>query len=205
MISFIRGTLLEATLSSVVVDCNGLGYELGISARSAATLPQIGCQVEFFVRTRFTSESVSLYAFANKDERHLYDCLVAVSGIGPKAAMSILSKYGVTEVIQIVMTDDVAAMSKVPGVGKKTAQRLILELKSVFESDKSSFDVSGVQGIQMPLEPAASPDVLADVSSALLSMGFTSSEIELAIKDVDTTLPVEKLIGTALRRLGMSA
>ena len=205
MISHIRGTLLEASPSSVVVDCNGLGYELGISARSAATLPALGSQVELFVRTRFTSESMTLYAFSNKEERHLYDCLVAVNGIGPKAAMSVLSKYNVSEVFQIVMTDDVTSMSKVPGVGKKTAQRLILELKSVFEADKSSFDLASAQGIQMPLEPAAVPDALADVSSALLSMGFTSSEIELAVKDIDASLPVEKFVGIALRRLGMSA
>ena len=206
MISHIRGTLLEASSTSVVIECSGIGFELGISQRTASELPGIGEDVSLFVRTRITSESITLYAFSTNGERRLYDCLVAITGVGPKMAMAILSTYSAQELYSIVMTDNASAMSKIPGVGKKTAQRLNLELKSVFEKDKSFSTIAHVTDTNHAPVYAPVPDALHDASSALLSMGFTSSEIELALKDIDVNSNnLEKILQIALRRLGMSS
>jgi Holliday junction DNA helicase RuvA len=207
MIVYLTGTLLEATPSTVVLDVGGVGYELGISATTAASLPEVGSAgVSLFVRMVVREGAVDLYGFSTRDERTLFDKLVGISHVGPKLALSVLSTFSPAGLVAVVAADDAAGMSRVPGVGKKTASRLIMELTDVFAKDPS---LSGLAAdaaspsVAKDAAPVAS-SVETDVVEALLSMGFTSQEAELALEGHEEAgaATVEKALAYALRRLG---
>ena len=129
-----------------------------------------------------------------------------MSGVGPRLALAVLSTYTVGQLYSVVMAEDDKAMAKVPGVGKKTAQRLILELKSVFSKDKGFVPVDVIPGQAKMAVPAAAPSALDDAQAALLSMGFSPQEAEVALSGYDgQDMSVEELLGAALKRLGMDA
>ena len=205
MIVQLRGTVAEATLNTAVLDVSGVGFELGISGTTAATLPPVGAEATLYVRMQVREDAMALFGFATREERALFDRLVSVSGVGPKVALSVLSTFSVADLYTVVMTDDVKRMSTVPGVGKKTAQRLILELKGTFAKDKSLGGLAAALPAELPLAPAH-PTARADAQAALLSMGFTPQEAELALAgyDDDQTSAEDMLTG-ALKRLGMGA
>lgn len=209
MIAQLRGSLVEATLTSAVIDCSGVGFEVGISGTTAAQLPAPGEQVALFTRFRIANDVMSLYGFASREERTMFDRLVSVSGVGPRMALSVLSQFDAGALYQVVMADDAKRMATVPGVGKKTAQRLILELKSVFAKDRSfaGLAADGLQPGLLDAVPAASGGrALEEARAALLSMGFTSQEADLALDGHDgENMRVEDLLSAALRRLGMDA
>ncbi len=196
MISQLHGTLVEATMSSAVVDVSGVGFELGISGSTAATLPAPGGEVRLYTRMQVREDAMTLFGFASKDERTMFDRLVSVSGVGPRLALAVLSTYTVGQLYSLVM----------PGVGKKTAQRLILELKSTFAKDKGFVPVDVIPGqVAMPV-PAAAPSAIDDARAALLSMGFSPQETDVALSGYDgQDMRVEDLLGAALKRLGMDA
>ena len=188
-------------MSSAVVDVSGVGFELGISGSTAATLPTPGGEVCLYTRMQVREDAMTLFGFASKDERTMFDRLVSVSGVGPRLALAVLSTYTVGQLYSLVMAEDDKGMAKVPGVGKKTAQRLILELKSTFAKDKGFVPVDVIPGqVAMPV-PAAD-----DARAALLSMGFSPQETEVALSGYDgQDMRVEDLLGAALKRLGMDA
>ena len=197
MISQLHGTLVEATMSSAVVDVSGVGFELGISGSTAATLPTPGGEVRLYTRMQVREDAMTLFGFASKDERTMF---------GPRLALAVLSTYTVGQLYSLVMAEDDKGMAKVPGVGKKTAQRLILELKSTFAKDKGFVPVDVIPGqVAMPV-PAAAPSAIDDARAALLSMGFSPQETDVALSGYDgQDMRVEDLLGAALKRLGMDA
>lgn len=205
MISQLSGVLVEAVPSAIVIDVHGVGFELGISGTTAASLPPVGEEVRVYTRMVVREDSCTLFGFASKDERTMFDRLVSVSGVGTKLALAILSTFSVGQLYTVVMAEDAKAMATVSGVGKKTAQRLILELKSVFAKDKSLI-AAEVPNVALPLDVAASQasSAIDDATAALLSMGFTPAEVTLALEGYDGAgMRVEDLLGAALRRLGM--
>lgn len=207
MISQLSGVLVEAVPSAIVIDVHGVGFELGISGTTAASLPPVGEEVRVYTRMVVREDSCTLFGFASKDERTMFDRLVAVSGVGAKLALAILSTFSVGQLYTVVMAEDAKAMATVSGVGKKTAQRLILELKSVFAKDKSLV-AAEVPSVALPLDVAApqASSAIDDATAALLSMGFTPAEVTLALEGYDGAgMRVEDLLGAALRRLGMDA
>lgn len=205
MVSILNGTLIEATAGSAVIDVNGIGFELGISATTASSLAQVGSPTRLYTRMVVREDSCTLFGFATKDERTMFDKLVSVSGVGAKLALAILSSFTVPELYTLVMMEDDKGMATVPGVGKKTAQRLILELKGVFEKDRSLAG-SAAPTVPLPFAPAAAPSAIEDATAALLSMGFTAAEVTLALDGYDgKDMRVEELLALALRRLGMES
>mgnify|MGYP004515438417 FL=1 len=206
MISLIRGTLIEATPQYAIVDAAGVGFELGISSMTAAALPALGAECRLYARLQVREDAMTLFGFASKEERAMFDHLLSVSGVGPRLALAILSRYSVSQVYSIVMAEDATAMSAVSGVGKKTAQRLILELKSTFAKDRSFAAAEVPAANQTVMAFSQEPSVLEDARQALLSMGFSPQETELALDGYDGQgMRVEDLLGAALRRLGMDA
>lgn len=204
MIVQLTGTLVEVTPSHVVLDVNGVGYELGVSANTAAALPAAGEPgVTLLARMVVRDNAMLLYGFASSEERALFDRLCAISGVGPALALSVLSTFTPQGLAGAVVTGDAALIATTPGVGKKLANRLLVELEEVFAK---SPELRGV--IAAPVAatsaPAASTSVEADVTAALLSMGFSPQEVSVALEGheeagADT---VEKAVGYALRRLG---
>ena len=207
MISLLHGTLVEATASRAVLDVSGVGFEMGISATTAATLPALGEEARLFTRMQVREDALSLYGFSTSDERTMFDRLITVSGVGPHLALAVLSKFTVGQLYSVVMAEDDKAMATVSGVGKKTAQRLILELKSVFSKDKGFAPAeSGLLVAASTLAPVVESSALEDARSALLSMGFSPQEAELALDGYDgSDMRVEQILGAALKRLGMDA
>lgn len=203
MITLLTGTLVSATPSVAVLDVGGVGFELGISATTAAALPCPGESCRLHCRLQVREDALALFGFSSATERAMFDRLVAVSGVGPRLALAVLSTYSVDQLYAVVCAEDDKAMSKVPGVGKKTAQRLILELKGVFAKDRE------LSGISVPAAPAqiapAAPAALDDVRAALLAMGFSPQEAELSLEGADAQGRVEDLLAAALRRLGADA
>lgn len=193
MIAFLRGKLASKAYDYVVLDVSGVGYKIMLSGQSVSRLPEIGTEIQLLTKMIVKEDDVALYGFQNATEQNVFERLISVSGIGPKAALSILSSYSAEEVIEIIASQDSVRMQKAPGIGKKTASRIILELKDVFAQvggDLSSQTLS------------ASTSALQGAREALLSMGFTSTEIDLALKDAPSEETETGLLQYALKRLG---
>lgn len=210
MIVQLTGTLVEATPSQAVLDVGGVGYLLGISGLTAAGLPPAGTP-DVCLQTRMVvrEDAVTLFGFATREERALFDRLVSISSVGPKLALSVLSTYSPSQLYDVVMAEDTGLMTRVPGVGKKVASRLILELKGSFQKDADLFGLAGKSRFAAPEGQASLPtagSVDDDVASALLSMGFTSREIELALQGREEAgaATLEQAVAYALHRLGQS-
>lgn len=210
MIVQLTGSIVEATASHVVLDVAGVGYELGISANTAAALPPAGeAGVTVLTRLVLRDDAVELYGFYSREERAVFDRLVAVSGVGPKLALSVLSTFTPSQLATVVTAQDVTRMSQVPGVGKKKAQRLLVELEGVFQRDA---ELRGLVGLSSPGEVAAGAvaavpsgqSVQSEATDALLSMGFTPQEAELALEGLEDAgvTTIESAVSYALRRLG---
>ena len=206
MIVQLTGTLVEVLPTHVVLDVGGVGYELGVSSSTAAALPQVG-EVGVTVLTRLIvrEDAMDLYGFATREERALFDRLVAISGVGPKLALSVLSTFSPAQLATVVATQDIGRMAQVPGVGKRKGQRLLVELEGVFAKDA---ELRGLVGLEQPsLSTAVAPQassVVAEATDALLSMGFSPQEAELALEGYEEAgaTTIEKALSFALRRLG---
>ena len=193
MIAFLRGKLASKAYDYVVLDVSGVGYKIMLSGQSVSRLPEIGTEIQLLTKMIVKEDDVALYGFQNATEQDVFERLISVSGIGPKAALSILSSYSAEEVIEIIASQDSVRMQKAPGIGKKTASRIILELKDVFAQ---------VGGELSSQTPSASTSALQGAREALLSMGFTSTEIDLALKDAPSEETETGLLQYALKRVG---
>ena len=210
MIVQLTGTLLEVLPTHIVLDVGGVGFELGVSSTTAASLPHVGeSGVTVLARMVVRDGSMELYGFATREERALFDQLRAISGVGSKLALSVLSTFSPAALAQIVTTQDAARMAQVPGVGRKKATRLIVELSDVFSKNaelRGLVGLSSPDAASLPLGTAAAAGagVEADATEALLSMGFTSQEAELALEGHAEAgaVSVEQVLAYALRRLG---
>lgn len=209
MIVQLTGTLIEGTSTHIVLDVGGVGYELGVSSNTAAELPQVGeAGVTVYTRLIAGQDSLRLYGFATTEERALFDHLITIPKVGPKVALSVLSTYTSEALATIVADEDTKRMSRVPGVGSKTAQRMVLELQGIFAKDAELSHLgkqlhgSGSDAEQPTQGSTAA--VMDEVKQALLSMGFTSREIELVLNGYDTNgeASVKDALSYALKRLG---
>ncbi|AEB07267.1 Holliday junction DNA helicase subunit RuvA [Coriobacterium glomerans PW2] len=206
MISQLHGTLVDSSPTSALIDVAGVGYELGISGVTAQALPQPGSDVMLFTRLQVRQDALTLFGFATREERAMFDRLIAVSSIGARLALATLSTFTVSQIRVIVAQEDAARMAEVPGVGKKTAQRLILELKSTLEKGDlpGCADASRESGAMSPSAGSA----VDDARAALLSMGFSPQEVAVALEtlgDEEREMRVESVLAGALRRLGSGA
>ncbi len=207
MIVQLTGTLIELMPSHAVLDVQGVGYELGISQQSAAELPPVGTAgVTILTRLVVREDAMELYGFASREERTLFDRLIAISGVGPKLALSVLSTFKPAALASVVAAQDASRMAQVPGVGKRKAQRLLVDLDGVFQKDGELRSLVGLIEPSFddvaPAAPASS--ALAEATDALLSMGFSPQEAELALQEIDdaSSATVEKALAYALKRLG---
>jgi len=208
MIVQLVGTIVELTSSTLVLDVQGVGYELGVSATTAAELPPAGTQgVRVLTRMVVREDAVDLYGFGSKEERALFDRLVGISGVGPSLALLVLSSFTPAQLAAVVASGDASRLTVVPRVGKKLAGRLMLELQGVFQKDATLLHLVG-EATDVPQEPApVAGSVVDEVVQALLSMGFTSQEATLALDGYDASdaATIEGALSYALKRLGGGA
>lgn len=206
MIVQLTGTLVEVYPTHAVLDVGGVGYELGISANTAAALPAVGeAGVTLFTRMIVREDAMELYGFSTRQERALFDRLISISRVGPSLALSTLSTFTPQALATVVATQDVTRMTQVSGVGKKNAQRILMELQDVFANDselRSLVGLSTQQEIQADVLRPQVQDVAAEATEALLGMGFAPQEAELALEGLDEKADVSAAIRYALKRLG---
>ena len=197
MFYHIEGKLAELEPGLAVIDCSGVGYALGITAFTASRL-HLGEKTKLYVAESIGENNFDLYGFSGKNEKHCFDMLISVSGIGPKAAMAILSSISPEGLALAVMNGDEKSLTAAPGIGKKTAQRIILELK-----DKVSKD-PGLKDMDIrPVQSAAAGDtVLSDVMAALTVLGYSSAEVGPVLRKIDTSsMAAEDIIKVVLRQM----
>jgi len=196
VIAFLTGRIAEKTATHAVLDVAGVGYRVAMPTGSLAALPAEGDTVTVYTYLHVREDEMSLFGFESQAERALFEKLITVSGVGPKVALAALSSFSPDALTAAISTEDVALISSIPGVGKKTAQRMILDLKDKLDG----VTMSSVTGT------AAGSDATADARDALLSMGFSSAEIAAALKGFEgATADTQSLLRHALKRLGGGA
>lgn len=186
MFAFAEGLLDDLNIDSCVIDVGGFGVNVNIPARTAAELPGIGEHVKLYTYTSVREDGISLYGFASRDELHMFKKLITVSGVGPKVALGVMSAMDVNTLRLAIISEDAKAISKAPGVGAKTAQRIVLDLKDKVKMSDDEI-IAGVRsvasegvntGIKMSSE-------MEDAVSALTSLGFGITEARKAVSGVE--------------------
>jgi Holliday junction DNA helicase RuvA len=193
VIASLNGELLARRPDSVVIEVGGVGFEVLMSNRDISKLPDPGKQVRILTKLQVRDDAFVLFGFLSESGKRLFEKLTSVTGVGPKVALSVLSTYSPEELAAYVVAQDVAAIQRVPGVGKKMASRLVLELKDSLEGEAQ---------LPVPLTPTRNEAAFSGVTEALLSMGFTATEAELALKGAPEQASETVLLQYALKRLG---
>ncbi len=199
MIGWLRGRLLRKSLPVVVLDVGGVGYEVAVPLGTFGALPAEGEPVELDVLTVFRTDSLQLYGFRSANEKRVFATLLGVSGVGPKLALAILSSLEPAELAAAVEQDRASALERVPGIGRKTARRLVLELK-----DRLAVEQGLIAAADVPSVPGAD-GVAADAVAALVNLGYRRPDAERAVRDAaaeQAPADLTGLIKSSLRRLG---
>lgn len=198
MISYIRGELVAIEEEKVIVDVNGVGFGIYMPGQSMGMLPPIGESVKLHTYMNVREDAIQLFGFLTRDDLKVFKLVIGVSGIGPKGGLSILSQLSPDELRFAVMSHDVKAISAAPGIGKKTAEKLIIELK-----DKLSIEdvLEKVSDTGRNLAAAASNQVQAEAVQALVALGYGNAEALKAVKKVEVSedTAVEEVLKQALK------
>ena len=204
MIAHLRGRLLQKDAESVVLDVGGVGYEVAVSAAAARALGLAGSEASLWIHSHGVPDAgPSLYGFTDRDERALFETLLSVQGVGPKVALAILAGLPAAELTKAIAGADVARLTQIRGVGRKTAERLAVELRDKLVPFPVAPALPG-GGLPASLASPAQallPERLVDVQGALVALGYRLSELEAVIPRMDPARPVEDLIKQGLAAL----
>lgn len=201
MISFIQGELSEVLENIVVVDNNGVGYNVEVPISVLSGLPSIGSKVKLYTYLSVREDAMKLFGFLSRDDLNIFKLLIGVSGIGPKGALAILSAMTPNDLRMAVMSDDAKAIARAPGIGLKTAQKLIIEAKGKISvpdyMEGGSISLSAAAGIPEDADPRA------EAIAALTALGYSNSEAVLAVKKVEYTdgMDAESVLKASLKHL----
>lgn len=212
MIETLYGRIFEidAVSCTVIIECAGVGYKVAVSANTLSQLPEpkyepdgtqvAGKPVRLYTHMSVRDDGVELFGFYSREELTMFRLLIGVSGVGPKAGMSILSLLTPKKLALVIAAEDTKAISRAPGVGAKTAARIVLELKEKLEKSFPQFtsDASDTSSEVPARGGSAKGGSLADARDALIVLGYSRSEIAAAMKNLDTSASTEELIKSAL-------
>ena len=193
MITHLTGKLAEKHPPQITIDVNGIGYELEVSMQTFYQLPNIGESIHIHTQLIVREDAHLLFGFAGKAERATFRQLVKVSGIGSKTALCILSAFSVAELAAAIAQEDIKRLSAAPGIGKKTAERMILELRGKLAP--TSGEATGL------FAPAVTPDASEDIISTLLALGYNEREARAATKGIPADTDVGEGVRLALKNL----
>jgi len=193
MYAYIRGPVAEIGTDRAILDAGGVGYELFCSANTLKLLRQ-GKETKLLTHFHLAEGVMALYGFHSEEERQMFRRLISVTRIGPKLALSVLSVLQPSDVAAAIITDNVRAFDRVPGMGRKTAQRVLLELKE-------KIDTQELAGVGFAPEAAESADLRAQAAAALVSLGYDGATASKAVAQVQDAGTVEEMITKALRGL----
>lgn len=189
MIGRLSGILLEKNPPQLLIDCNGVGYEVGVPMSTFYNLPGLGEKVALLTHLAIREDAHVLYGFGTAEERNVFKQLIKISGVGARTALSILSGMSVQDLAQAITMQEAGRLTKVPGIGKKTAERLLLELKGKLGADLG------------PVGSHHASDASGDILNALIALGYSDKEAMLALKQLPADTSVSDGIKLALKTL----
>lgn len=192
MYEYIIGKYIGFIRDYIVVENNGIGYKVFTSGSTVASIPKIGEDVKLYTEQIVREDFIGIYGFYSYEELDMFKLLLSVNGVGPKAALSLLSISNVNNLRYAIASNDTNHLCKGVGIGKKTASRIVLELKDKLQKDNINYDELEENGTS-----------IAEAMSALISLGYSEKEAEKALKNVDTTESVENIIKNSLKELMM--
>jgi len=204
VIARLRGELLERGLQEVVVDAGGVGYGVHVTLNTLAALGPQGSEVDLHIHTQVREDAITLFGFATRAEREAFRRLIAVSGVGPKLARSVLSTYTPAELAGALHTGDLKRLSRVPGVGKRTAERLVVELRDAFADQSSTGSPLGAGALSLAGRKDDHARALADLESALGHLGYRGAQLKRALAAAEPqakNLSLEELLRLSLSSL----
>ncbi len=196
MLYSVKGELIHLEANMAVICCGGVGFRCRITMNTARRLPKLGAEAMLFTIMDVREDAIELFGFAEKKELECFRQLTSITGVGPKAAIAVLSELSPDQVALSVAAGDHKAFTRASGVGPKLAQRIVLEMK-----DKVAALSTGAVGAELPAGNASAVGHAAEAVKALGALGFSSSEAAAAVGKLDETLSVEELIRQALRLL----
>lgn len=198
MLYSVRGKLIHTTISSAVVECGGVGYNCQTTFNTLKTLKQ-GTEVMLYTYLNVREDAVELFGFATKTELDTFKTLISVSGVGPKAGLSVLSELSPEQVAMAIATDDIKTITRAQGIGKKIAQRIVLELKDKLAKAASSD--SSMSAVASGAANAVTGNIPKAIE-ALGVLGYSPSDVSPVLAMLDSSLPVEQLIAMTLKQMG---
>lgn len=200
MIQYIKGTLVDMDAESVTIDHQGIGFQVFVSGQTFAQLPAFGAEIKLYTYFQVKDDGFSLFGFLAKDDLRVFQLLLGVGGIGPKGALAVLSTLTPDELRFAVLAEDTAAITKASGIGKKTAQRVILELKDKLKLEESW---TSQQAVSENLHLALENGIRQEALLALTALGYAASEAMQVLADIEITPEsnVEDILRCALKNM----
>jgi holliday junction DNA helicase RuvA len=200
MIGQVRGIILEKQAPQMVLDVQGIGYEIDAPMSTFYQLPDVGVEVTLFTHFVVREDAHHLYGFYTRDERHLFRTLLKVNGVGPRLALTILSSTSPEEFVRCVLNNDTASLVRLPGIGKKTAERLVIEMRDKLADWCQASKAQG--GTHLMQDNTTRHHILQDAISALMSLGYKQQEANRTVTKIDDgAANSEELIRRALREM----
>lgn len=198
MISYIKGKLEAKNIDSVIIDVGGIGYKINMSTNSMDRLGETGAEAKVYTYMRVREDDISLFGFCTNEELKMFEQLLGVSGVGAKSALSILANISPSSFALAIITGDINTLKGLPGIGAKSAQRMILELKDKMKTQEA------IETEVIPVQVTAKNDKAKDAIEALQVLGYSRRDIELIMAKINTEeLSVEEIIKQGLKYLGM--
>jgi Holliday junction DNA helicase RuvA len=188
MIGRLRGVVAGKHADRVVLDVNGVGYEIAVTPPTVVEIPALGEEAVLHTHLHVREDALALFGFPTEDQRDLFRLLLGVSGVGPRVALAILGTLTPEALRIAVVTEDAEALTQVPGIGKRSAQKLMLELRPKLDLPDAELPTIG--------------SAAAEARAALEGLGYQPAEIRDVMRDLDTTMPIEELLRLALQELG---
>lgn len=204
MIAYIKGEIIDISEDNLVLEANHIGYNIRISAGTAGLLPRIGEEVKVYTYTYVREDAFLLYGFLTKEDLEIFRRLITVSGIGPKGGLAILSAMTAEDLRFAILSGDAKAIAKAPGIGKKTAERVVLDLRDKISMEETFVQKeAGMQGINRSIESEGSNIARNETVEALTALGYSPSEALKAVKRVEITdgMDTEEVLKLALKKI----
>lgn len=203
MIAFLKGEVADMTEGSIVLDVNGIGYEVLVPGQLLSMLDGIGQSLKVYTYMQVREDAVVLFGFLTRDDLQMFKMLIGVNGVGPKAGLSILSALGADDLRFAILADDAKKIAKSPGIGAKTAQKIILELKDKLDLEEAFEKKLAADHLAPEAMAAAGNDIIQDAVQALVALGYGSTEALKVVRSVKPTddMSVEDILKAALKRM----
>lgn len=203
MIAYIRGELASLEEDKVLVDVGGIGYGVFMSAQAMSLLPPVGNEVKIHTYLNVKEDAMQLFGFLTRDDLHVFKLLIGVSGIGPKGGQAILSVLSPDDLRFAIMAEDVKAISAAPGIGKKTAEKLIVELRDKLSIEDALEHAVSERNVPISGQAGGNSEIQGEAVQALVALGYGSTEALRAVRQVEITgdMEVEELLKQSLKHM----